>query len=83
MNQSYLIKFLTTYGKFNNENIQLYDLNIIYNYFSKNYSDIPILNCSKGEKLFKIKFDPFGVDKFRLKRKMLENFEMEITYSLI
>ena len=61
------------------DNIQFFDLNNIYSFFSKKNSEY----FENSKKKFKIKFDANGVDKFVLKKKMREDFAIEITYILI
>ena len=61
------------------ENIQLFDLNNIYSFFAKKNSEY----FENSKKKFKIKFDAMGVDKFGMKKKMMEGFAIEISYILI
>ena len=61
------------------ENIQLFDLNNIYSFFTKKNSEY----FENSKKKFKIKFDALGVDKFSKKKKMMEGFAIEISYILI
>ena len=61
------------------ENIQLFDLNNIYTFFSKKNSEY----FENSKKKFKIKFDAYGVDKFKKKKKSMDGFAVEISYILI
>ena len=74
-----LKEFLKEFAKYKGENIQYYDLNNIYEFMNKENS---FLFDSKRKK-FIIKFDNLGVDKFKKKKQMLNDFCIEITYFLI
>ena len=61
------------------DNIQLFDLNNIYSFFSKKNSEY----FENSKKKFKIKFDAMGVDKFKIKKMMMDEFALELSYILI
>ena len=57
------------------------DLNKLYNFICHEVFKTSITNLFKKNKKFRIKFDAFGVDKFVNKKKMHENFQVEIKYT--
>jgi hypothetical protein len=54
-------------------------LNNIYSFFAKKNSEY----FENSKKKFKIKFDSYGVDKFKNKKKVIEGFSIIISYILI
>ena len=66
--------------KFNNC-FQYIDLNQLYNLISKDILNDTISALFKNKKKLKIKFDSLGVDKFKNKLNMLDDFQIEIKYT--
>jgi len=84
-NNESIIKFLRENNiidnNYNISDFQYIDLNRIYNLLINNHLVKSIAGLFKERKKFKINFDAHGVDKFGNKKKMLDNFLVEIKYS--
>ena len=78
LNEDLIKDFLKNNTKFLN-NIHLFDLNNIYSFFAKKNSEY----FENSKKKFKIKFDSYGVDNFKNKKKVIEGFSIIISYILI
>jgi hypothetical protein len=74
-----IIQYLKSNTKFNIDNIQYFDLNNIYNYITRTNGEF----FENNKREFKLKMDAFSIDKFKNKRKMTEDFKLEITYILV
>lgn len=74
-----IILYLKTNTRFSGDHIQRFDLNNIYNYLTRTHGEL----FDNNKRLFRIKMGAFGVDKFKQKRSMSEEFGLEISYILV